>query len=1101
MNYEARYQKLNKNQKQAVDSIYGPVMVVAGPGTGKTELLGMRVASILKKTDTAPESILCLTYTDSGAFAMRERLASIIGKDAYAVAIHTFHSFGSEVIGQNREFFYKGSDFQPADDIYRRQTINSLIAALPHDNPLASVGQNGEFIFVKDVESTVSEMRRAGIKPDQLREIAQNTLKSIDEIEKILLPILPPAGGRFGKKDIAIFEKVLPEFAKINEAEVIKGIKPYAKVFYEKMAMAVSDAVNENSQKPLTEIKQKLIEKDSDKNSVMKDRARTKKILAFSEIYEQYMQKLNEDRRYDFDSMVFDFLQALEDHPELLYKLQETYQFIMIDEFQDTNIAQMRITMKLLDSAINEGQPNIMVVGDDDQAIYSFQGAEISNIIQFNQYFPDVKHIALIDNYRSSAEVLKSSRNIITQNNERLETLLPNLSKDLQAHAFSEGKNPTPELHEFDNKEEEYNWIAKEIKAKIDAGKKPGDIAILSKKHEQLVEIAQFLNDKNIPVVYSGSSNILEDELIKLIEGLSKIVLSIATGNQKQTSSLMPEVLSHPAWGINSIDFWKLSVRAYSNNQSWLEVMITTNELKPLGEWLIECSQKAFHTPMEQMLDVLIGVEPDEYEGEKPSFISPIYEHFFGKNLEKSPARYIKNLRALVKLRQMMRDYRPHEEIFTIKDLVEYIDIRNDLDLKIKSSAEIGTEGVQLMSAHASKGLEFDTVFVINANGDVWGKKARGKNSNLSYPLNLVQLRNDGSYEERVRLFYVALTRAKHHLYVTRAMKKEDGKSLSPADFLGNESWEAITHEAEETQDKIIRQLETAWYTPITEVTSDLREILAPILENYKLSVTAINKFFDLKYGEPKKFLINELLKFPEATSPKSVYGTAFHDTLQAVHESVNSKGVLPKADEIKQSFESNLDPTRISNQDYQKLLEQGLKQTVEYIQSNPERFKKGQKTELPFARQGVKLEEAELTGNVDIATIDEEAKTIHIADYKTGKPAMKWATSDKSSDALKLHEYKRQLMFYEILVENSRDYRKYKFENSELIFVEPDKNTGKYYSLIANYTREELDHFKKLIVATWRAIQALDFPDVSEYKGTLEDVKKLEQFIIDKYY
>ena len=111
MDFKERYLKLNEAQKEAVDTIEGPVMVIAGPGTGKTELLSVRAANILQKTDTLPENILCLTFTDSGATAMRERLAEIIGKDAYKVAIHTFHSFGEEVINQNSQYFYQGAEF------------------------------------------------------------------------------------------------------------------------------------------------------------------------------------------------------------------------------------------------------------------------------------------------------------------------------------------------------------------------------------------------------------------------------------------------------------------------------------------------------------------------------------------------------------------------------------------------------------------------------------------------------------------------------------------------------------------------------------------------------------------------------------------------------------------------------------------------------------------------------------------------------------------------------------------------------------------------------------------------------------------------------
>ncbi|NTW62442.1 UvrD-helicase domain-containing protein, partial [Candidatus Saccharibacteria bacterium] len=133
MDFAKRYANLNTAQKKAVDTIDGPVMIIAGPGTGKTELLGVRVANILKKTDTLPENILCLTFTESGANAMRERLTGIIGKDAYKVAVHTFHSFGSEVMNQNGEFFYSGAHFLPADELSSYEIMQEIFGELKHD--------------------------------------------------------------------------------------------------------------------------------------------------------------------------------------------------------------------------------------------------------------------------------------------------------------------------------------------------------------------------------------------------------------------------------------------------------------------------------------------------------------------------------------------------------------------------------------------------------------------------------------------------------------------------------------------------------------------------------------------------------------------------------------------------------------------------------------------------------------------------------------------------------------------------------------------------------------------------------------------------------
>lgn len=135
--FQERYDYLNPKQREAVDAIDGPVMVIAGPGSGKTELLSVRVANILQKTDTLPSNILCLTFTDSGATAMRERLAGLLGADAYKVAIHTFHSFGSDVINQFGEYFYSGARFRPADELSSYEILTEILEKLPHSNPLA----------------------------------------------------------------------------------------------------------------------------------------------------------------------------------------------------------------------------------------------------------------------------------------------------------------------------------------------------------------------------------------------------------------------------------------------------------------------------------------------------------------------------------------------------------------------------------------------------------------------------------------------------------------------------------------------------------------------------------------------------------------------------------------------------------------------------------------------------------------------------------------------------------------------------------------------------------------------------------------------------
>ena len=433
MDFETRYKKLNTAQREAVDHIDGPLMVVAGPGTGKTELLSMRAANILKSTDTLPSNILCLTFTESGAAAMRERLAQIIGADAYKVAIHTFHSFGQEIISRHNEYFYNGARFQPASDVEIYELIRSLFETLSHNNPLASM-MNGEYTYLKDTLTCISELKRAGLTSDEL-------LAVLDDDERILDSTEPALSELFSSRISKSTKDGLTPVAMKAAASATSKLPPAITPLFEPLALSISHAVDEaedtESTKPVTAWRNAWMEKDSTGKFVFKDRKRIDRLRAASFIYHQYVATMQERMLYDFDDMVLEVVHALEVIDELRFNLQEQYLYIMVDEFQDTNLAQSRILESLTNNPASEGAPNIMVVGDDDQAIYSFQGAEISNIMRFRDRYETTKLVVLTDNYRSTSTVLDHARAVIVRGQERLERYMPELDKTLncQKHA------------------------------------------------------------------------------------------------------------------------------------------------------------------------------------------------------------------------------------------------------------------------------------------------------------------------------------------------------------------------------------------------------------------------------------------------------------------------------------------------------------------------------------------------------------------------------------------------------------------------------------------------------------------------------------------
>jgi DNA helicase-2/ATP-dependent DNA helicase PcrA len=485
MEFSKAYAALNPRQKEAVDTIDGPVMVVAGPGTGKTQLLSMRVANILRRTDSLPSNILCLTFTESGATAMRQRLVSLIGQAAYKVAIHTFHSFGGEVINHNPQYFYQGAHFRPADELSSYEVLEPIFQQLPHKSPLAST-LNGEFTAMYDVKQGIAQLKKASLLPDELLQILDHNAVFLDFAEPILHKAFDVP--RLSKKNLADIELALRELEKFEaEPMPVSLFKPLSDICVHELTRALEAAEEASSTTPVTAWRNRWLERNQRRNFVFKDRARSTKLRALSDIYQKYLEGMQERELYDFDDMILRVVHGLETFADLRYNLQEQYQYILVDEFQDTNGAQLRLLKGLTNAEINEGRPNVLVVGDDDQAIYSFQGAEIGNILQFRDLYRDPVTVTLTDNYRSADAILTSARAVITQGSERLEVVLDNVDKTLTAHNSPDAA--ASELHQFANPTEQYQWVVNQIKECIAAGTSPSEIAVLGRNHRQLLQI------------------------------------------------------------------------------------------------------------------------------------------------------------------------------------------------------------------------------------------------------------------------------------------------------------------------------------------------------------------------------------------------------------------------------------------------------------------------------------------------------------------------------------------------------------------------------------------------------------------------------------
>lgn len=1097
MEFTTRLKALNDAQRQAVDLIDGPLMVIAGPGTGKTELLSMRAANILLKTDTLPENILCLTYTDSGVTAMRRRLASIIGPAAYKVAIHTFHSFSTEVINHNRKFFYNGMTFRPADELNRYEILQAIFKELSPDNPL-SAQMNGAYTHLHDTLSVISELKTSGITGAELLGVLDSNDRVLEPAEKLFAPIF--AGG-IKKNTIDSLASLPSKLQKLSQPMTIPAIPSLADMLSESLLGTLTQASEESSTKPITAWRNAWLKKNEKGDFVLKARERQSKLRAISQVYDRFIARMQEAGLFDFDDMILNTVHALEVQPELRFNLQEKYLYIMVDEFQDTNLAQMRILLSLIHNDVNEGQPNIMVVGDDDQAIYGFQGATVGNIHSFIETFPSSPRIVLKDNYRSTEDILTYSRSVITLGQERLERLLPGVDKTLTAHAERlpglANEEGDVRLIELQSSSDERRFLVDSIKERMRAGQQPSSIAVLARRHHELVDLLPYFAKEGIKVNYERRDNVLELESIQLLEYIARLLIALLDGQLERACGMLPELLAHPSFAIEPSTLWQLSLKSQKERKTWLELMPDLSELAPIHSWLVEGAQLAAHTPLERMCDYIIGA-PNSISSET-TFISPLYNYYFSPSqLEKNPSSYLAHLNGLIAIRARLREYYP-ETLPTLRTLLDFLHLQRESGGTITSIQPVSNErddAVTLMTAHKAKGLEFDTVYIVGAIDSAWGEKARSRSRLISYPENLPLQPPGERLDDRLRLFYVAMTRARQNLIISYATSDDNGKSQLAASFLTGEQWQPERIEPLSTETTALAAAELVWYQPLIQpLTPPMRELLAPKMESYKLNASHLSNFLDLTRGGPEAFIINDLLRFPQAPAPVASFGSAIHAALTRAHAHVAATGELRPHEDILKDFETALKEQYLPPDEFEHFLQRGSLALHAFLSGNHGTFLAKQKTELNFGGQGVVIGDARLTGILDVMDIDES--TIRITDYKTGKAVHSWKGTAEY-EKIKLHRYRTQLLFYDLLVGGSRDFSRYRIEKCTIQFVEPTRS-GDIISLEASFTEEDRERMRKLITAVWRRITTLDMPETSGFELSYKGILDFEQYLIDE--
>ena len=551
--FETRYTRLNQKQRQAVDTIFGPVMVIAGPGSGKTELLSMRVANILRETDTLASSILCLTFTEAAATNMRERLTDVIGRDAYKVAIHTFHSFANEVINQNPEFFFFGASFSTLDEMMKLDIIDSLLSKLPKDNVLASYQESVGWTFRSSIISGISDLKQEGFSPDDFSTILDQNERFLENTNELFSDFFE---DRITKETVLQLPLLLDSLQQFVEPKI--GKYESLGEYYIKKLLAVWDQCQEHEKTtpPLSLFKKSYITKtDSGKNQ-LKDVKTNLKNIELCKIYQAYQNELWSQGLFDFDDMLLEVNKVLASKPELALNLQERFQFVLVDEFQDTNGVQLKLVQNLVNNPSYRGRPNIMVVGDDDQAIFKFQGANVKHMFDFQQMFVDVQVITLGTNYRSGQKILDLATEVIAQSEERLGSQ-SGLEKEIVAFAVK--PETIVSYHDLPTSEEELVWVALETQRLIQSGVSPKEIAVIARTHAPLAQLVEIMYAHNISISYERGQDVFNQEhIVSLLTVLRYVNSLFCSENEPELDDLLPIILN--------LDFWICLLIVYTSS-------------------------------------------------------------------------------------------------------------------------------------------------------------------------------------------------------------------------------------------------------------------------------------------------------------------------------------------------------------------------------------------------------------------------------------------------------------------------------------------------------------------------------------------------------
>jgi DNA helicase II / ATP-dependent DNA helicase PcrA len=985
------FNKLNAEQKHAVEQIEGPVMVIAGPGTGKTELLSLRVCNILRLTDAGAKNILCLTYTDSGVTAMRSRLVKYMGAEAYNINIHTFHSFCARVINENPALFNEFRELTIADEL--------------------------------DIIEVMSLM--------------------MDELD-VAHPIKRNTGDRY--HDITGFKYVFGVMKRENWSAdfIAKAINDYPEYLAN---LPEFQFKKDGSPNP------RLVKIELDKVDFVKHAA---------PLIDNYNSLMKSRGLIDFDDAISMVVQKLTENDDLRASYQEQFLYILADEYQDTNGSQNEILFQL---STHFQEPNLFVVGDDDQAIYRFQGASSSNIIAFMERFnPQV--FVLKNNYRSHQQILDASSQLISRNSDRLINRIPDLDKRLvQSADITNLDSNFPRAIYYQNDYCQAIGLIEEIKALYDRGIPYNDIAVIYKKHDHAKDILSYFATKGLPYKVKKKVNLLDQNLIKKTITLLKYVV----GESKVMDSkvdLLFEILHYDFFKLKPIDVGSFTLKSRSEinveKKSWRQIFFDEALLAEM-----KLSEPEKFIAINSILESCILA----CQNETPQVC---FQTIINKTglldyvLRGSDVSW--HIQMINKLFDYIKKVTSFDPEMTMENILLNLDRMDENNIPIPIvNVTSNPDGVHFMTAHGAKGLEFRYVYILNTNESGWSLKPIPQKK---FPINLTLSNSADTEEEARRLMFVALTRAKEQVTLMVPRANNDEKPSAPHKFLTEIGIEVDFENSKTVDEKILLDY-TGTLLTLNAKKPELidKNLLQHVISKLKLNTTSVSKYLNCQI----KFYFENILQVPGARLATTGYGNAIHNALETLAIEFE-KDPLRKVPDVKiliDAFDRSMlrFKSHFNKEEYASYLYEGKKYLEQGFAELTNRWESTARIK-PEYKVSANLDDIPLTGNID--RIDIYNDHIEIFDYKTGKfdtgkPKFKTIKDDQKVGG----DYWRQGVFYKIILDLENKFPKTP-DSTYAIYFKSDKE--EYAQKTIKITSEDYEIVQEQIRDVYAGIKNHEF-------------------------